>query len=163
MVGSVDFAQHVQFIYLSIYLSIYLFNYLSIYLSVYLSICLPIYLSIYLSIYPSICLSIYLSVCLSIYLSIYLSIWKNFTSLNVRFLFPFTMLLFREHGFNFSSRKSTKNIVLNWITFQSDVKNISFPQVSTYILSYLSRKDWIISGVDLFWSSMVNTRYIYSP
>ena len=35
------------------------------------------------------------------------------------------------------------------------------PLIFMYILSYLSRKDLIISGVDLLQSAMDNVRYIY--
>ena len=76
-------------------------------------------------------------------------------------LFSYTLFSFREHGLNFGSGGSPRNALLCWITFHWDVENIPFPHISAYVLSYLSRKDWIISGVDLLQSSMDNVGYIY--
>ena len=84
-----------------------------------------------------------------------LAIWKKY------FWFSFTLLLFQEHGLKFGSSKSPRNTLLSWITFQWDVENILFPHISRYVLSYFSRKDWIISGVELIRSSTVNIGYMY--
>ena len=84
-----------------------------------------------------------------------LTIWREDV------LFSFTLFLFREHRLNFDSRGSPRNALLSWTTFQWEVENIPFPHLSTYVSSYLSRKYWIILGVDLFQGSMDNIGCIY--
>ena len=151
------------------------FNFLSIYLSIYLSTSLPIYLSICLSICGFIdFLDSYRNLkyykdrtdwkkaskvvlnhnffCfvfggspwyVSKPIDIVLAIWKQ------DILLSFILFLFREHGLKFGSRDSHRNALLGWITFQWDVEYIPFPHISTYVLSYVSRRYRIISSVDL--------------
>ena len=88
-------------------------------------------------------------------IEIVLVIWR------LDILFSFSLFSFREHGLNFGLGDSPRNALLCWITYHWDVENIQFPHISTYVLSYLSSKDWIISGVDLLQSSMDNVGCIY--
>ena len=76
-------------------------------------------------------------------------------------LFSFSFFSFQEHDLNFDLEDSPRNDLLCWITYHWDVENIHFPHISTYVLSYLSSKDWIISDVDLLQSFMDNIRCIY--
>ena len=76
-------------------------------------------------------------------------------------LFSFMVFSFRQNGLNFGSGDYSRNALLCRITFHCDVENISFRHISTYVLSYLLRKDWTIPGVDLLQSSMDNVGYIY--
>ena len=76
-------------------------------------------------------------------------------------LHSFALFSFREHGLNFSLGDSSRNALSCWITYHWDVENIPFLHISTYVLSYLSSKDWIICSVDLLQSSMDNVGCIY--
>ena len=76
-------------------------------------------------------------------------------------LFSFTFFIFWERGLNFDSRGFLRTALSRCITFQWDVEYVPFPHIPTYVLSYLSRKYWIISGVDLFQCPMDNIGYIY--
>ena len=74
-------------------------------------------------------------------------------------LISFILFLFWEHGLKFGSRDSHRNALLSWITFHCNAEYILFSHISTYVLSYLSRKYrifqawtsyrvlWLISGI----------------